>query len=117
MSINCNNYNGKSTLLKLKRLMSSSNTVKSSKKDSKDRIGFVHQIKQTIRDKSGQELMSNSFVNVIMSNSESNYENIVISSYRISDTYNIDKTNGVIKITSRNKLGYMESVVTLLEKK
>lgn len=117
MSISNSKYNGKSTLLKLKRLMSSTKIVKSNKKDTKDRIGYLHVVDQNIKDCSGNIVMNNKFVNVIMSNNDKNYENAVINSYRISDIFNIERSDKTIKIVSKNKNCSIESIVTLLETK
>ena len=111
MSINSAKYTGKSTLLKLKRLMS----IHKPTKKSNDRLGFLHIVKQNIKDPSGNIVMTNVFSNVIMANCQKTYEKLLINSYRISDIFNVEQSDKVITINSKNKECSMESTVTLLE--
>jgi hypothetical protein len=111
MSINSAKYTGKSTLLKLKRLMS---IHKTTKKNS-DRLGFLHMVRQDIRDPSGNIVMTNTFSNVIMANCHKTYEKLLINSYRISDIFDVEQSEKVVTINSKNKECSMRSTVTLLE--
>ena len=111
MAISDSKYTGKSTRMKLARLQNMA-------KLSSYKQGNIHSflVKSEIYNKSGVVVGNTKFRQDVNINSDS-YENIMINSHRVSNSFSVEKSENEIIVNSKTSEGFtVKSTINLIGK-